>query len=128
MKKQTVREIGKYLMAIFYFLGGINHFVQPEFYLPLIPEYLPDKVSLNIIAGIAEILGAIGLIIPQTKKIAAWGIFTMLIAFIPSHIYFIQIGSCLEGGLCVSEWIGWIRLILIHPLLIWWAWIYTKQN
>jgi uncharacterized membrane protein len=128
MKKQLIREIGKYLMAAFYFLGGINHFLQPEFYLPLIPEYLPDKNLLNTLAGIAEVVGAIGLLIPQTRKIAAWGIVAMLVAFIPSHVYFIQIGSCLEGGLCVSEWIGWIRLVVIHPILIWWAFIYTKQN
>jgi len=113
-------------MATFYFLGGINHFLQPEFYLPLIPEYLPDKNFLNALAGIAEVVGAIGLLIPQTRKIAAWGIVAMLIAFIPSHVYFIQIGSCLEGGLCVSTWIGWVRLVLIHPVLIWWAYIYTK--
>ncbi|WP_075351324.1 DoxX family protein [Algoriphagus marinus] len=126
MKKQLLLKIGKYLMAAFYFLGGINHFLQPEFYLPLIPEYLPEKDLLNTIAGIAEVVGAIGLLIPQTRKIAAWGIVAMLVAFIPSHVYFIQIGSCLEEGLCVSEWIGWIRLVLIHPLLIWWAFIYTK--
>jgi hypothetical protein len=52
----------------------------------------------------------------------------MLISFIPAHIYFIQIGSCVEGGMCVSEWIGWARLLIIHPLLIWWALSVTSTD
>ncbi|MDN3204514.1 DoxX family protein [Algoriphagus sp. C2-7] len=114
-------------MALFYFLGGINHFVQPEFYLPLIPEYFPEPELLNLIAGIAEVLGAIGLLIPRFQKLAAWGIVIMLIAFIPSHVYFIQVGSCIPEGLCTEEWIGWVRLVIIHPILIFWAWLYTRD-
>ena len=53
----------------------------------------------------------------------------MLIAFIPSHIWFIEIGSCVEGGLCVDEWISWLRLLIIHPVLIYWAyWVGFKYK
>jgi HAMP domain-containing protein len=24
--------------------------------------------------------------------------------------------------LCVPMWVAWLRLFLIHPLLIWWVW------
>jgi uncharacterized membrane protein len=73
-----------------------------------------------------EIMGGIGLLIPITRKIAAFGIMAMLIAFIPSHVYFIQVGSCIREGLCVPEWVGWVRLIIIHPILIYWAWSNRK--
>ncbi len=114
-------------MAGFYLFGGINHFRTPEFYLPLIPDYLPTPDLLNLLAGIAEIVLAIGLLIPNTRKWAAWGVIAMLLAFIPSHVYFIQIGSCIPDVLCAAEWMGWMRLFLIHPLLIAWAWIYTRK-
>ena len=126
MSKKLILNLLKYVMALFYFFGGVNHFVSPEFYLPLIPDYLPAHEFLNWVAGIAEIFGAIGLLIPKTQKIAAWGIVLMLVAFIPSHVYFIQIGSCVPDVLCVDEWIGWVRLLLVHPVLMYWAWIYTK--
>ncbi|MEM9918721.1 MAG: hypothetical protein AAF990_11530, partial [Bacteroidota bacterium] len=58
----------------------------------------------------------------QSRRWAAFGLIAMLIAFVPSHIHFIQIGSCVEGGLCTPPWVAWLRLLLIHPLLIWWAW------
>jgi uncharacterized membrane protein len=123
-----IRKISLYILAIFYFVAGVNHFINPANYFPLIPDYLGSAEILNLLAGAAEVLGAIGLVIPATRKIAAWGIILLLIAFIPSHTYFISIGSCIEGGLCVPEWVAWIRLILIHPLLILWAWIYTRKN
>lgn len=126
MKKLLAQLLAKYLMAGFYFFAGINHFLQPELYIPLIPDYFPAKEFLNIIVGVAEVFGGMGLLIPQTKKIAAWGIVVLLIALIPSHIYFIQLGSCVEDVLCTPEWLGWLRLLIIHPILIWWAWIYTK--
>lgn len=111
-----------YLIFIFYFIAGINHFINPEFYIPLIPDYLPLKKEVNLISGLIEIALAIGLLLNPTRKIASFLTILMLLAFIPSHIYFIQIGSCIEGGLCVPEWIGWTRLIAIHPALLLWAW------
>jgi uncharacterized membrane protein len=123
-----IRKISLYILAIFYFVAGVNHFINPANYFPLIPDYLGSAEILNLLAGAAEVLGAIGLLIPATRKIAALGIILLLIAFIPSHTYFISIGSCIERGLCVPEWVAWVRLILIHPLLILWAWIYTRKN
>jgi uncharacterized membrane protein len=115
-------------MAAFYLIAGINHFINPENYYPLIPAYLPFPEFLNILSGIAEVTFAIGLLFPKYQKISAWGIILMLIAFIPAHIYFIQIDSCIPDGICVPKWGGWVRLIIIHPILIGWAWIYTKTT
>jgi len=117
-----MKKISLYLQTFFYVFAGSNHFINPEFYFPLIPEYLSGlSVEINIASGLIEILFGIALLFSKTRKMAALGIVLMLVAFIPSHVYFIQIGSCIEGGLCVPAWIGWTRLLIIHPLLIWWA-------
>ena len=81
---------------------------------------------INILSGIAEILLGLGVLYFPTRRRAAWGIFVMLICFIPSHVYFIQVGSCIEGGLCVPEWLGWIRLLLFNPILLYWAFWVSK--
>lgn len=116
------KRISLYLQAAFYVFAGSNHFVDPAFYYDLIPTYFSFPVEINWISGVLEILFGIGLILNPTRKFAAFSIIAMLVAFIPSHVYFIQIGGCVEGGLCAPLWVGWIRLILIHPLLIFWAW------
>lgn len=114
-----------YSMVVFYLFAGYNHFINPTFYLPLIPPYLGQwSVELNLLAGIVELILGILLIPKITRKWAAWGIVLMLIAFIPSHIYFIQRGYFSLGSFTMTPIISWVRLILVQPLLILWAlWI-----
>ena len=121
-----IKKVSLYIQVGFYLFAGVNHFIDPEFYLDLIPDYLPAHDFINQLSGIIEIVFGIGLFFKGSRKFSALGIIVMLLAFIPSHVYFIQIGSCVEGGLCVSEWVGWLRLILIHPLLILWAWYHRN--
>lgn len=114
-------KASRIIMALFYVAAGLNHFWHPEFYLPLIPDYLPWPKVLNFLSGLGEIVFGLGLFFPQTRKAATWGIICLLIAFIPAHVYFIEIGSCVAHSLCVPPWVSWLRLILIHPLLMAWA-------
>lgn len=119
-------RFSKVAMILFYLAAGINHFINPEFYLPLIPDYLPYHELINLVSGYIEIVLAAALLFNKTQRIASFAIIAMLLAFIPSHIYFIQINSCIPGGLCVATWIGWIRLVIVHPLLVYWAWSNRK--
>ncbi|MCG8374529.1 MAG: hypothetical protein MI700_13390 [Balneolales bacterium] len=116
-----LKRINVLLLAGFYLFAGINHFINPAFYLPLIPDYLPFPNAINIISGTAEILLGGGVLFNRTRKVSSYLLVAMLITFIPAHIYFLEIGSCLENGLCVPEWVSWVRLVIIHPLLIIWA-------
>lgn len=105
-------------MAAFYLLAGFNHFRSPEFYYSLIP--LGNVVLLNALSGIAEIGFAILLLFTITRKWASYGIALMLLAFIPSHIYMLQQGFCINSN-CAPEWVLWARLLVLQPILIWWA-------
>lgn len=110
----------------FYAFAGSYHFINPQFYSDLIPDYLPYHGFINYSSGFFEILFAIGVAVPKTRLLAVKGIILILLAFIPSHIYFIQIGSCTESAFCVSPWVAWLRLLIVHPLLILWAWSVRK--
>tara|TARA_R110002020_G_scaffold423679_1_gene632707 strand:+ start:396 stop:743 length:348 start_codon:yes stop_codon:yes gene_type:complete len=114
-------------MATLYILAGLNHFFRPESYLPLFPPYFPAHELLNVLAGIAEVILGFGLYFRKSRLWSAWGIILMLIAFLPIHIYFIQVDSCIEDSICLPEWTGWFRLLFIHPLLFGWAYLYTRK-
>ncbi|SHH68452.1 DoxX family protein [Winogradskyella jejuensis] len=116
------------LLITFYAFAGIYHFINPEFYYPLIPDYLPFPELINYLSGFFEIILAIGVVVPKTRLLAVKGLILILIAFIPSHIYFITEGGCMSESLCVPLWVAWVRLVLIHPLLILWAWSVRKTN
>ncbi len=114
------------LLIGFYAFAGSYHFINPEFYSDLIPDYLPYHSFINYASGLLEIVLAIGVAIPKTRLLAVKGIIVLLVLFIPSHIYFIKIGSCVESAFCVAPWIAWVRLLIIHPVLILWAWVVRK--
>lgn len=128
-KKLSIVKKGMlYLMVVFYLFGGFNHFKDPSFYIPLIPPYLSSwAVELNLISGFAEIILGLLLIPKQTRKWAGWGIVLMLLAFIPSHIYFIERGNFSLGSITMTPLISWIRLLVFQPLFILWAlWVTRK--
>ena len=117
----SIKKLSRYFMAGFFIFAGINHFVNPEFYLPLIPPYIPYPDAVNLISGAAEVILGLGLFFQKTRRLSAIGIIILMLLFIPSHIFFIQIGSCIPDVLCTPQWLGWVRLVIIHPLLILWA-------
>ena len=119
--KKLFPKIAVFVLGAFFILGGINHFINPDFYLPLIPDYFPNPSLLNILSGAGEVLAGIAVLLPSTRKLGCNAILFLLIAFLPAHIYFIEKGGCLSDSLCVPAWVAWIRLLVIHPILIYWA-------
>ena len=106
-----------YILVLFYFLSGVNHFWHPYFYLTIIPPYLPHPRFINGLAGVIEIALATLICFSASRHLAVYLLIAMLIAFIPSHIYFIQ-----KESTTTMLMIGWVRLLIIQPLLLWWVW------
>lgn len=109
------------ILIVFYVFAGCYHFINPDFYAGLIPSYLPNHKAINTISGFSEISLGLLVLFTKTRKIAGYLLILMLISFIPSHIYFIQIGSCVPNGLCVAEWVSYTRLLVVHPILMIWV-------
>ena len=110
-----VKQIALYILIFGYFAAGVNHFWHPKFYYRIIPPYVGDAYWVNIIAGVAEIILAAMMIFPETRVVGGFLIVVMLLAFIPAHIYNFKVDPQLSTLL-------WIRLIVLQPLLIAWAW------
>lgn len=110
-----------YLMAFIYTLAGINHFRNPKMYQKIIPDYFSNPKLLNVISGIAEIVLGITLAIPVLSNYAAWGIFILLIAVFPTHIYMYQNPKVRMG---LPTWVLLLRMPL-QLVLIYWAYLYT---
>ena len=58
-----MKKIVSFILAALMLLGAIAHAVRPEFYTPMIPEFIPVSLA-NILATIAEAAVGIMLIIP----------------------------------------------------------------
>lgn len=111
-----------------YLCAGANHFRVPAGYIRIIPDYIPAPKFMNFAAGVFEILFGLLLIDKRTRPFAAWGIIFMLIAFLPVHIDMVIHAPFQSGGLHVTLFLAWIRLAVLHPLLVLWAWWYAKST
>jgi uncharacterized membrane protein len=119
-----LKKVSLIILVFFYVVAGVNHFRDPESYVKIIPHYFPYPYILNLLAGFFELLFALLLINYKTRSFAAYGIMLMLIAFLPVHISMIEDAPLQLGRITVTPLIAWIRLVILQPLLILWAWWY----
>jgi len=113
------------LMAALYIYAGYMHFARPEWFLVMMPTWMPYPLELVYLSGIAEIAGGVGVLIPQTRKLAAWGIIALLFAVLPANFHIAIYNVPLMGSTEGPGIFGWIRIPL-QILLIMWARWYTE--
>lgn len=123
----TLKKVSTITLILGYIAAGINHFRIPEFYIAIIPQYIPYPQFMNAAAGILEIIFGLGLAFKITRKYAAWGIFLMLAAFLPVHISMITDAPFKIGGATIAPLLAWLRLVL-QLVLMAWAWWHTRDN
>ncbi len=121
-----MKRVLLWVMAVFYILAGINHFVQPAVYLPMMPPYLPWHLALVYLSGVAEVGLGIAILVPAWRKMAAWGLILLLVAIFPANLHIAIHNVPLFGN---TEGFGawnWVRLPF-QAVLIAWAWWYTRD-
>ena len=119
-----LKPLSRWTQGLLYTAAGLNHFVNPEFYLKMMPPYLPFPQELQLLAGALEVIGGIGLLLPRFEKYAAWLLILVLIGVFPANLYL-----AMEGGipLNVSPIAAWLRLPIQLLLIAWAAW-HTRQK
>ena len=116
--------LGCRVMGLMYVAAGLSHFVATQFYERIMPSYLPAHRELVLISGAAEIAGGVGVLVPATRRLAAWGLVLLLLAVFPANLWMAQHPESYPG---VPLWAIWLRLPLQLPLLAW-AWWYTRAE
>jgi uncharacterized membrane protein len=114
------------LMGILFILAGLNHFLNPDWYLPMIPPYLPLPELLNHLSGAIEVVLGAGLLSEKYRKLSAYGIMLLMIAFVPAHIHHIQMDGCVSEQICIPVWAAWVRLLVGQPFIMLWAYLCRK--
>lgn len=112
------QRIAVWLAAAFYITAGVLHFLRPEFYMRIMPPYMPWHAALVAISGGAEIVGGLGLLIPKTQRWAAWGLIALLIAVFPAN-WFMATHPTEAAAAALPGWALWGRLPL-QALFVWW--------
>lgn len=120
----TPQRIGLALAAAFYVVAGVLHFIKTDAYLRIVPPYIPAHLAMVWISGGCEILGGLGLLLPQTRRAAVWGLIALLIAVFPANVY-MATNPNEAGADSIAPILRWGRLPL-QFLLGWWLIWCTK--
>ncbi|MEP6645544.1 MAG: DoxX family protein [Saprospiraceae bacterium] len=119
-----MKKISLYIITVFYVVAGMAHFLVPQFYLNIMPPWMPLQKVAVFFSGILEIIFALLLIFPSTRKTGAWCLIGILIAIYPANIqmflnYYHESNPAL--------WIAIVRLPL-QFILIWWAYTLVREK
>ena len=113
------QALGIGFVFLWFFIGGIMHFVATDTEATIVPPWMPWPVAAVLVSGVFELLGAVGILYPPTRKAAGIGLFLLTIAVTPAHVYMLQRPELFP----VPLWALWLRLPVQLGLLwlIWWS-------
>jgi uncharacterized membrane protein len=118
-----------YLMGALYLLAGITHFTSLGFFRQIVPPFLPAPGLIVAISGIAEMVLGVGVMLPATRRMAAWGLIALLVAVYPANIYQAMYNPILVDPPAFMGQPTQTALLVRLPLqfvLMYWAWRYTR--
>lgn len=108
-------------LAVMFVFTGLAHFGRTrDDLVRMVPPRLPNPSALVTLTGVAELAGAVGLVIPSLARWAAYGLMLLLVAMVPANIYAARIGHTIAGR-------PHTRMTLRLPLqvlwiaLLWWS-------
>ena len=108
MKK--IKLITIVTMSLFYIWVGIKHFLDPSWFVQIMPPSLPMHYEAVYVSGFFEILFGIMLLFSRTRYYAAWGLILLLIAVYPANIY-LAFNEAPQKALEISAFAAsWVRL------------------
>ena len=96
-----------YLMSFLYISSGVQHFYNTDWFIKIMPPYLPYHKELVYLSGVFEIILGTMLLFEKTRFLAGWGLILLLIAVFPANIYVAQTNGVAMG---TSAAIAWGRL------------------
>ena len=108
-----------YLIALLFGAAGTAHFVRPAAFVRIVPPYLPAPRTLVYVSGVAELLGALGVLVPRLRGYAGWGLILLLVAVFPANVHMALHPT--DFGR-IPAWALYLRLPLQVVLIGWIYW------
>jgi uncharacterized membrane protein len=115
----TPRAILRLILATAFLAAGVLHVVAPQPFLTIMPPWVPSAPTVILLTGLAEIAGAVGLMIPRLRRAAAIGLALYAACVFPANIQ-----HAISDLALADPQLGWIYhgpRLLFQPVIVWWA-------
>lgn len=116
-----LKRVGLVLVFLWFLFGGVAHFSLTEVEMRIVPPAIPWPRAAVLISGVFELLGAVGILIPATRRAAGIGLFLLTIAVTPANVYMLQHAEMFN----VPRWALIVRLpfqVVLLALILWSTW------
>lgn len=114
--RERLRGRVRLAVAAVFLLAASLHFTATETEMRLMPGWLPWHRELVLASGALEIAGAVGLLVPRTRRVAAWGLALLLVAVFPANVNQ-AVNDIQLGGIANERAFHWLRLPLQAPMI-----------
>ena len=121
---RRIKDILRWLYGVLFAFAGANHFVSTQFYVGIMPPYVPWHVELVYISGVCEIVLGLALLVRRFERLAAWGMIALIVAVTPANLH-MALHPELFPQFSVTGL--WVRMAL-QLVLIAWAYWYTRPD
>jgi uncharacterized membrane protein len=85
--KKAMRYAGLGLVSLFFLVGGRAHFTATEFFVSIVPPYVPWPRQIVYVTGVIELIGAIAIWVPAWRSWAGIGLMALTVCVTPANIY-----------------------------------------
>ena len=116
-----LKRLGLILVFLWFLFGGVAHFSLTEMEMRIVPPAIPWPRAAVLVSGVFELLGAVGILIPATRRAAGIGLFLLTIAVTPANVYMLQHAELFN----VPRWGLIARLpfqVVLLALILWSTW------
>ena len=109
------------LLATFFTVAGILHFVRPRGYEAIIPGWIPYHSEAVFVSGVAEVAGGLLLVSERTRPFARWWLIGLLLAVFPANLHMALNPEDIRGLDLdkIPRWALWARLPLQGAAIYW---------
>ena len=117
-----LKRIALVLVFLWFLFGGVAHFSLTEVEMRIVPPVIPWPRAAVLISGVFELLGAIGILVPATRRAAGIGLFLLTLAVTPANVYMLQHAELFD----VPRWVLIVRLpfqAVLLALILWSTWM-----
>ena len=114
------RRIALFAVSVFFTGAGVSHFTNPDFFVAIMPPYLPAHLELVYLSGVFEIAGGIGVLPAATRRWAGYGLIALLAAVYPANIH-MAMNPELFPEVPPSALYARLPMQFVLAFLVWWG-------
>lgn len=120
MNKFTKKQFGLAIVFGWFFFGGIGHFVATKFFVSIVPPYIPNPQMMVYVSGVFELLGAFGILLSVTRRLAGLGLFVLTLCVTPANVHMWLHPDLFPD---LPAWTYSVRLVIqvLFLACIWWS-------